>query len=213
MHYMTVCRLLLAAFVSVFAALLHAAPDLVVYGGPVITLDGADRVAEALAVEDGVITAVGSRDMILASTDDDTQRIDLDGRALLPGFFDSHSHATGVGMQALSANLLSAPDGEGNSIADLQRLLGEYLASEPALLAGTGWLVGFGYDDSQLNDFQHAHAVDHTLSQEAFDWSGGSEQTQRRYDFSEFPQQEDVDDDGEPAVPFAEWQAAMRELG
>lgn len=152
MHYMTVCRLLLAAFVSVSAALLHAAPDLVVYGGPVITLDAADRVAEALAVEDGVITAVGTRDTILASADDDTQRIDLAGRALLPGFFDSHSHATGVGMQALSANLLSAPDGEGNSIADLQRLLGEYLASEPALLAGTGWLVGFGYDDSQLSD-------------------------------------------------------------
>jgi predicted amidohydrolase YtcJ len=129
-----------------------AAAEELYFGGPVISLDGGDRVFEALLVRDGRIAAVGTRRALEAVAADDAARIDLAGRALLPGFVDSHSHATGIGLQAMAANLLPAPDGEGNSIADLQRIMREYLAGEPELLAGIGWLIGFGYDDSQLAD-------------------------------------------------------------
>ncbi|MCA1791875.1 MAG: amidohydrolase family protein [Thioalkalivibrio sp.] len=52
-----------------------------------------------------------------------TEVIDLDGRALIPGFVDAHGHVFAVGLQALSANMLPAPDGPGNDIATLQTTL------------------------------------------------------------------------------------------
>lgn len=131
------------------------AVDLIFSGGPVITLDGGDRVAEALAVDEGRIVAVGSLAEVSVFATDATRHIDLAGKALLPGFVDSHSHANFIGLQAMSANLLPAPDGEGNSIGALQRVLREYIDSEPLLTESVGWVVGFGYDDSQLAEQRH----------------------------------------------------------
>lgn len=132
-----------------------AAPDQVFFGGPVITLDADDRVVDALAVEGGRIVALGESAEILALADERTERIDLGGQALLPGFFDSHSHANFIGLQAMAANLLPAPDGTGNSVAALQDTLRIYMATEPALIGEMGWVIGFGYDDSQLAEQRH----------------------------------------------------------
>lgn len=132
-----------------------AAPDKIFYGGPVITMNSDDHVAEALAIEGGRIVAVGSRDEVFALADKSTRRIDLKGKPLLPGFVDSHSHANFIGVQAMSANLLPPPDGEGANIASLQRLLRDYMKSEPELQRELGWVIGFGYDDSQLAEQRH----------------------------------------------------------
>jgi len=137
------------------APYLLAEPQQIFTGGPILTLDPDKRVVEALAVEDGRISALGSRETVLALAGERTVTIDLEGAALLPGFVDSHSHAGLIGLQALSANLLPAPDGEGNSVADLQRLLSTYAAGQPRLLGDLGWIVGFGYDDSQLAERRH----------------------------------------------------------
>ena len=147
----------MGGFIALLATplLAWAAPTQIFHGGPIITLDPKDRIAEAIAVEDGRIVAVGNEAVVRSLADDDTSLVDLEGHALLPGFVDSHSHANFLGLQAMSANLLPAPDGDGNSVADLQRLLREYLATEPALKESIGWLVGFGYDDSQLAEQRH----------------------------------------------------------
>lgn len=131
------------------------AADAVFFGGPVITMDASDSVAEALAVEDGRIVAVGERTSILALADANTRRIDLKGAPLLPGFVDSHSHANFIGLQAMSANILPPPDGGGGSVADLQNILRQYLKSESPLQRELGWIIGFGYDDSQLSEQRH----------------------------------------------------------
>lgn len=132
-----------------------AAPDKVFFGGPVITMDAGGSVVEALAVEDGRIVAVGDSATVLALADGKTQRIDLDGAPLLPGFVDSHSHANFIGLQAMSGNILPPPDGGGASVADIQRILRDYMKSEPALERELGWVIGFGYDDSQLAEQRH----------------------------------------------------------
>lgn len=75
------------------------APDLVLHGGRVITLDRASRVAEALAVRDGRIAAVGEAAAVLATAAPDTRRIDLGGRAMLPGFVDAHPHVDREGLR------------------------------------------------------------------------------------------------------------------
>lgn len=150
------CRCFTAFAVSCLSlSAAGAAPEAVFFNGPIITLDAEDRVVGALAIQDGRILAVGDEETVMGLVDGSTQRIDLEGRVLLPGFVDSHSHTNFIGLQAMSANLLPAPDGKGNSIAQLQTLLRSYLQTEPALLEQTGWLVGFGYDDSQLAEKRH----------------------------------------------------------
>ncbi|WP_439102068.1 amidohydrolase [Congregibacter sp.] len=136
-------------------ALSFGAADTVFFGGPVITMDDKDRVVEALAVEDGRIVAVGDKATVLALADSATHRVDLEAAPLLPGFVDSHSHANFIGLQALSANILPPPDGGGGSVADIQNILREYLKTEPSLEKELGWVIGFGYDDSQLAEQRH----------------------------------------------------------
>ena len=134
--------------------------DTIYLGGPIITINDAQPLAEAVAVKDGIILAVGSAAEVLTTAGDTTRRVDLEGQTLLPGFVDSHGHAYMMGLQARSANLLPAPDGSGNSIADLQRLLREWVDANPAAIAKAGWIVGFGYDDSQLQEQRHPTRAD-----------------------------------------------------
>ena len=85
--------------------------DTIYTGGPILTIDDALPVAEAVAVKDGTILAIGDLADLLSLQDASTEVFDLDGRTMLPGFVDSHGHTVLGGLQALSANLLPPPDG------------------------------------------------------------------------------------------------------
>lgn len=93
--------------------------DAIYSGGDIIIYDIAP-IAEALSVKDGKIMAVGTNNEVLRTKDHGAKMTDLGGKTLLPGFIDGHGHHSMVGVQAASATLLPAPDGEGNSIAMLQ---------------------------------------------------------------------------------------------
>ena len=110
--------------------------------------------AEAVAVRAGRITAVGSRAELLKMQGAHTRVVDLQGKTLLPGFVDPHSHISIVGLQAISANMLPPPDGNNASIAQLQETLREYLKTSPEPKE-LGVVFGFGYDDSQLKEQRH----------------------------------------------------------
>ncbi len=129
--------------------------DAVFVNGDVITIDDAMPAAEAVAVRDGRIVRVGSSEAVSALAGPGTLLVDLDGKTLLPGFVDSHSHVYAVGSQALSANLLPPPDGNGSDIAALQAELEAWMADEDGILQRLGWVIGFGYDDSQLAERRH----------------------------------------------------------
>ena len=73
-----------------------------------------------MAVRAGRIAAVGSRADMLKMQGAGTRMVDLQGKTLLPGFVDPHSHLSAVGMQAVSANMLPSPDGNNDSVAQLQ---------------------------------------------------------------------------------------------
>lgn len=66
--------------------------DTVLFNGEVFTVDARQPWAEAVAVTDGRIVAVGDNETILAYADEATTRVDLDGMLLLPGFQDAHIH-------------------------------------------------------------------------------------------------------------------------
>jgi hypothetical protein len=74
------------------------APDLVLHGGRVYTVDANDSVVEALAIRNGEILATGTSQEMLTLAGSATRMIDLAGRAVLPGFVDGHPHLDDVGL-------------------------------------------------------------------------------------------------------------------
>jgi predicted amidohydrolase YtcJ len=129
--------------------------DTIYSGGPILTIDDTRPRAEAVAVRDGIIVAVGPLADLLSLQGDATRMVDLDGRAMLPGFVDSHGHVVMGGLQALSANLLPPPDGPGGDIPRLQGALRDWAAANAGIVERVNLIVGFGYDDSQLAERRH----------------------------------------------------------
>jgi hypothetical protein len=125
------------------------AADVIYAGGDIITVNDAQPVAEAVAVKDGLILAVGQRaDIEKAHKGETTRVIDLAGRTLVPGFIDGHAHMLGFGSQSVGANLLASPDGTVNSIDELVARLQEFARGPD--VGRTGWIFGVGYDDTLL---------------------------------------------------------------
>ena len=124
-------------------------------GGTIVTVDDAHPTAGAIAVKDGKILAVGDPNEILKLKGAATQVVDLGGKTMLPGFIDAHGHVFNVGVQAAAANLLAPPDGQVTDVASLQATLRAWAEKSPAVVARTGWIIGMGYDDSQLREQRH----------------------------------------------------------
>jgi hypothetical protein len=70
----------------------HAQPDLILYGGRIVTVDDAFSIHEAMSVREGRIVAVGSSQSLLGTRGEATRVVDLRGATVLPGLMDSHVH-------------------------------------------------------------------------------------------------------------------------
>lgn len=128
--------------------------DLIISGGPIITMDSTLAAPEAVAVRDGKILAVGSAKKIDGLRGDSTEQLDLKGNTLLPGFIDGHSHFSMAVNSASWANLSAAPVGNVGSIADIVTEL--QAQGRRNKLAPGDWLVGYGYDQDTLEEGRHA---------------------------------------------------------
>jgi predicted amidohydrolase YtcJ len=105
----------------------NKAPDLILHGGRFTTLDRANPNAEAVAVKDGVFTAVGSAREIIPTAGPATKIIDLGGRRVAPGLIDSHTHVIRGG---LNYNMELRWDGV-PSLADAMAMLKTQAANTP----------------------------------------------------------------------------------
>ncbi len=151
---------ILAAFCSVTICVAAQVADTIYHNGAIITVNDVAPTAEAVAVKDGRILAVGAKDEVLKTRGDDTQLINLGGKTMLPGFVDSHGHTYMIGLQASTANLLPPPDGTGKDIASLQKLLVDWAKQRKEVVKKVGWIAGFGYDNSQLAENRHPNKED-----------------------------------------------------
>src|SRR6266511_2961750 len=85
-------------------ALHHAlSADLLLIHGQILTMDAHDTVAQAVAVKDGKIMAVGANAEIEPLAGASTQVIDLDGRTAMPGLTDCHVHLASDSSRAVEA--------------------------------------------------------------------------------------------------------------
>lgn len=130
-------------------------PDRIWFGGPILTMNDAAMRAEAVAERGGRIVAVGSAADVMRLRGPQTQMIDLAGRCMIPGFIDPHGHIVLGGLQAVSANLLPAPDGKVNDIASMQAVMREWVAANAEVIRQVNLIVGFGYDNAQLKELRH----------------------------------------------------------
>ncbi|MBY0226013.1 MAG: amidohydrolase [Hyphomicrobium sp.] len=128
--------------------------DKIWIGGPILTMNDDAMRADAVAVKDGKIIAVGKKDDVLATKGDKTDVINLGGKALLPGFVDAHGHVMMGGLQALAANLLAPPDGKVTDIASLQQTMKDWVEANKEMSSKAKLILGFGYDQSQLKELR-----------------------------------------------------------
>ncbi|HVA21561.1 MAG TPA: amidohydrolase [Candidatus Micrarchaeia archaeon] len=110
--------------------------DQVFTGGAVYTVDPARPWAEAVAVRDGRITAVGADEEVRPLIGPRTAVIELTGRMLLPGFQDSHVHPVFGGLQRLRCDL-----SERHSLPDYLAEVRAYVERHPE----RPWVVGGGW--------------------------------------------------------------------
>ena len=75
------------------------APDLILHGGLFTTLDRSNPTANAVAIKNGVFTAVGRSEDVMPLADPLTRIIDLKGRRRLPGLIDNHIHPRRLDLQ------------------------------------------------------------------------------------------------------------------
>ncbi|MFJ5445597.1 amidohydrolase [Methylobacillus methanolivorans] len=132
--------------------------DTLYFGGPILTMEGeTPQYAETISVKDGKILFVGTQkeaDQKIEAKN----RVDLAGKTLLPGFIDAHGHLFVSGIQKLGANLLPPPDGDGKSVKDIVSMLNTWQEGNAKTIQKAGWIIGFGYDDSQLAEQRHPTA-------------------------------------------------------
>jgi predicted amidohydrolase YtcJ len=72
--------------------------DLILYNGKIVTVNSDFSIQQAMAVKDNRILQVGDNKDIMRLKADKTEVLNLDGKTVLPGFIDSHVHATGACM-------------------------------------------------------------------------------------------------------------------
>ena len=124
--------------------------DTIFYGGPIVTVNQKNEEVEALAVQNGKIVAVGSKQVVVKDWQSDkTKVVDLKGQTLMPGFVEPHVHIIVTSMfENLWLNLsnFTLP-------YDTLETISEKLKAELKNVPPGGWLTGFGVDPSRTSPF------------------------------------------------------------
>ena len=120
-------------------------------GGEIITLDDEQLLAEALAVNNGSIVAVGSRESVEGSyRGPETEIVDLQGKTLIPAFIDAHSHYMHALSAADQAQVYAPPAGPGRDVDSIIQSI-EAFRTERAVPPGQ-IVQAYGYDDTVMPD-------------------------------------------------------------
>jgi predicted amidohydrolase YtcJ len=113
-------------------------------GGPIVTCEPEVPDPQALLIDDGRISGVGSEDELVARAGN-ARRVDLGGAAMLPGFIDPHHHFGLAAFDRRTPDLHLPP---GASVDQVLELVRAHASATP----GSGWIRLQGYDPSRLRE-------------------------------------------------------------
>lgn len=141
----------IAVFVLGSAGLVAAqAADLLLINGKVLTVNAKDSIAQAIAIKDGKILAVGTNHQVRSRAAKNARVIDLHGRTVTPGLIDTHGHFT-------ETNALYQLDfSDARRIDDIVNRVREKVA---ALKPGE-WVRGTQWDEGKLAELRYVYASD-----------------------------------------------------
>ncbi len=121
------------------------------YNADVLTLVDAAPTANAIAVRDGRILAVGDFKDVRAAAGGQAVLRNMNGSTIVPGLIDAHGHFASVARVLSLADLQPAPSGRVSNMAELLLALQAWRARNPT----AAWIQGVGYDDSLLAERRH----------------------------------------------------------
>ena len=145
----------IASCLFIFACKFRQKADLIIHHAKIYTVDENFSVAEAMAVRDGKIIAIGTNDDILKQYESDAVT-DAKGKPVFPGFNDAHAHFVGYGSSLEKVNLV-----ETDSWEAVLAKCSEFAKTLPA----GAWLTGRGWDQ---NDWAVKEFPDNTKLNELF---------------------------------------------
>lgn len=140
-------RLCLIGMAILLGACSDTGADTIFLGGTILTVDQNDHIAEALAVKDGHILAVGKLDVVLRLKSARTTIIDLHGQTLIPGLVAAHEHPT------LSALFKGAVDVSGFSYSSDQKIW-DALRDRVQQTPEGEWVYAYGLDPILVPDLK-----------------------------------------------------------
>ena len=120
-----------------------AMAETVIKNANVITINPDQPRAEALAINQGRLTAIGSNSDIENLVSPDTKVLDLRGKTVMPGFIDAHIHVLNSGIRHVMA-----ADCDLRSITAIQTALRERVETT----AAGDWIQGFKFDDTKTTE-------------------------------------------------------------
>ena len=123
----------------------------VYYGGDIITMAGnTPNYVEAVVQREGRIIFTGSKADAMARFEGKADFVDLEGKTMLPGFMDAHSHYINSLLVANQCQLYAPPSGPGKDIESIIASLKTF-AKERNIQKGD-MIMGYGYDDTVMPD-------------------------------------------------------------
>ncbi len=125
-----------------------ASADLIFTNGDIITVTGEQDRAQAVAIKDGKILAVGTNEEVLKQQGQDTEVRDLAGKAMSPGFIDSHAHIVNFIPFMGKPFLFPSPVGNTDTIEEVVAQIAAYAETLDSDNDKINLL--WGYDDSVL---------------------------------------------------------------
>jgi len=134
-------RILIALFALVsLSSCIQQRVDMIVHHAQIYTVDNQFSTAEAMAVQDGKIVAVGTNDAILKEYTSDSV-VNAAGAVVYPGFIDAHAHFVGYGQSLFAVDLMFV-----NSWEEVINRVNDFAAKHP----GTSWIRGRGWDQNRF---------------------------------------------------------------
>jgi predicted amidohydrolase YtcJ len=130
-------------------------PDLIVYNAKVYTMNPATPRAEAFAITNGRIVAVGNTADIRSLARSGTQTFDAKQMTIVPGFTDCHNHAGGTTLlyEVLVGNPFEV------EFVTIDSIIQKLRAKAQQLPAGM-WVEGYFHDDTKLKDKRPLNRLD-----------------------------------------------------
>src|SRR6266542_425522 len=123
-----------------FAANKKQQVDLIIHHGIIYTVDSNFSIAEACAVKDGKIIAVGNNTDILNKYEA-KETTDAQGKPIYPGFIDAHAHFVGYGQSLFAVDLFGC-----NSFDEVIERVKKFSAEHP----NEAWIRGRGWDQNKF---------------------------------------------------------------